>query len=163
MLSIYITQSLEATTQGAKKTDEKTGEEAGVRTDVIYFFCSAEDERRNNSAAVIRGLLWQITGKRPDLTKHLLEYLETPERTQSSLSSLGTLWSMFVKLVHDPAFGSVFCVVDGLDECNEDSRRLIITKLMDFASPESANVSKTTLKLALVSRDIPGLKSCVRI
>ena len=146
MLSIYLTQSLEA-----------------AERNVIYFFCSAEDEKRNSAGAVLRGLLWQVVGKQPDLTQHILEHFETSERTQTSLCSSETLWTMFVKVVSSPALANIFCLVDGLDECDDESRRWLIAKLIDSCSPESVDGSKTPQKIVLVSRDIPGLSSCERI
>lgn len=53
MLSIYLTQRLELEYNG----------------NAIYFFCSSAHSTRNTAAAVIRTLLWQITGKRPSLTR----------------------------------------------------------------------------------------------
>lgn len=53
MLSIYLNQKLEA----------KFGD------DVIYHFCSSEDEKRNRSTAVLRTLIWQMVTKQPALAR----------------------------------------------------------------------------------------------
>ena len=53
-------------------------------------------------------------------------------------------------MVRDPGIGSVFCVLDGLDECDEDSLEMLTEKLRDFFSK-----SPTSLKLIAVSRELP--------
>ena len=77
MISIYLTEELEGVAADAETAD---AEEAIV----IYFFCSSEDSKRNTAAAVLRGLLWQLTGKRPELTNILLTYFERPEEERRS-------------------------------------------------------------------------------
>ena len=45
-------------------------EELEEKQPVISYFCTNEDERRNNASAVLRSLLWQITRLHPDLAQH---------------------------------------------------------------------------------------------
>lgn len=142
MLSIYMTQSLEET------------------EDVIYFFCLAEDERRNSAAAILRSLIWQLIRKRPALANQLAEHFETPERTQTSLTCVETLWKIFARMVQGHAIGSVYCVLDGLDECDFGSRRWLTAKLMELFSPPTSGSIETTLRLAIVSREIGISRLC---
>ena len=79
MLSVYLTEELERHTASI--------DSAGL----AFFFCSASDEKRNTAVAVLRGLVYQLITKRPQLIKHVLPYFETPERIQQTLSSLETL------------------------------------------------------------------------
>ncbi|KAF7502472.1 hypothetical protein GJ744_005687 [Endocarpon pusillum] len=144
MLSIFLTEELEKDTQA------------------IYYFCSGEDEEHSSAAAVLRGLLWQITAKRPELTKHLLEQFDTPEKSQMAVASPEILWSLFVKLLQDPQVNTVFCVLDGLDECEEDSRRWLVRKLVDFFSPDDGGIT-AAWKLVVVSRPIPGFRPTARV
>ncbi|KAJ9658996.1 hypothetical protein H2198_003425 [Neophaeococcomyces mojaviensis] len=145
MLSIFLTEELEKDAQA------------------IYYFCSGEDEEHSSAAAILRGLLWQITAKRPELTKHLLEQFDTPEKSQTAVASPETLWSLFVKLLQDPQFNTVFCVLDGLDECDENSRRWLVRKLVDFFSPDDGGSSTATWNLVVVSRPIPGFRPTARV
>ena len=147
MLSIFLTQKLE---EIVRKTND---------ADLIYFFCTSEDGNRNHAHAILRGLLWQIVRKRPSLATHLVEYL-TPERSQTSLSSEETLWAMFVRLAQDPGLGKMYCVVDGLDECEPSSRRSLVSKLLELVPPHSTAFETSTLKVALISRDILELRAC---
>lgn len=69
ILSIFLTQELER--------DKQT----------IYYFCRAGDERHNNATSVLRALLWHLTTKQPELTGYLLEFFDTLEKEQTTLSS----------------------------------------------------------------------------
>jgi len=103
MLSIFLTEDLEREHQ------------------IIFYFCSSEDEKRNNAAAALRGLLWQVTARQPELTEHLLQYFDTPVRSQAALTSRETLWTIFAKVVSDQRLTPTLCLLDGLDECDNES------------------------------------------
>ena len=148
MLSVFLTDELK------RRTDNTQDAE------LAFFFCSAEDEKRNTAVAVLRGLVHQIIAKRPHLVKHALPYFETPERTQQTLSSLETLWLIFSKLIADAELGTMFCVLDGLDECEESTLRVLLPRIVSLITGESSSSTKGTFKLAIVSRDIAGLQGC---
>jgi ankyrin repeat protein len=151
MLSVFLTEELQKHTariEGAK---------------LVFFFCNAEDGRRNTAAAVLRGLVRQIIVKRPQLVKHALPDFETPERTQQTLSCFETLWVIFSKLVADAELGTMFCVLDGLDECEASTLRALVSRIVNLFAGDTVSSAEGTFKLAIVSRDIPGLQGCTRI
>jgi ankyrin repeat protein len=148
MLSVFLTEELE---RHAACVDS---------TELAFFFCSAQDEKRNTAAAAIRSLVYQIVSKRPQLVKHALPYFETPERTQQTLSSLEALWLIFGKLIADAEVGKMFCVLDGLDECEESTLRVLLPRIVSFFTSESSSSTKGTFRLAIVSRDMSGLRGC---
>jgi hypothetical protein len=148
MLSVFLTEELEKHTASIDNAE------------LAFFFCSAQDEKRNAAVAVLRGLVHQIIVKRPQLVKHALPYFETPEGTQQTLSSLETLWIIFSKLVADAELGTMFCVLDGLDECDKGTLRVLLPRIVSLLTDEASSSTKGTFKLAIVSRDMPGLRSC---
>ncbi|KAH8714814.1 hypothetical protein GQ44DRAFT_582173, partial [Phaeosphaeriaceae sp. PMI808] len=150
MLSVFLTEELEKKTSGTEEAQ------------LVYYFCSQQDEKRNTGVAVLRGLVRQIITKRPPLVKHALPYFETPERTQQTLSSLETLWFIFNQLVADPSLGTVFCVLDGLDECDQGTLRVLVPKIIRLLAPQAPSPT-TMFRLVIVSRDIPGLQECMRV
>ncbi|KAF3028327.1 hypothetical protein E8E12_000223 [Didymella heteroderae] len=151
MLSVFLTEELERHTARIDNAD------------LAFFFCSAEDEKRNTAVAVLRGLMHQIIAKRPQLTKHALPYFETPERTQQTVSSLETLWIIFSKLVVDAELGIVLCVLDGLDECEENVLKVLLPRIVSLLTSETPSSTKGGFKLAIVSRYMPGLQGCMSI
>jgi ankyrin repeat protein len=148
MISVFLTEELGKHTARIDNTE------------LAFFFCSAQDDRRNTAIAVLRGLVHQIIGKRPQLVKHALPHFETPERTQQTLSSLETLWLIFSKLVADAELGMMFCVVDGLDECEQSTLRGLLPRLVGLLAGGTPSSTHSTFKLAIVSRDMPSLRGC---
>jgi hypothetical protein len=115
----------------------------------IYFFCSAADENRNTATAILCGLLWHVTGIFPDLTGTLRErFSALPE---DALSSRETLWSMLTWLLGSTRLPEVYCVIDALDECDEDSQQWFAKKIASLV------IGSTTLRVVVVSRKLLDL------
>jgi len=152
MLSIFLTEELERVSQQKRHNAE-----------LLFFFCSHQDEKLNTAVAILRGLLYQIVVKRPKLIKHVLPYLETPERAQLTLSSLETLWITFRRVIQDVDLGKMFCVLDGLDECDADSTSLLVAKLVELFTLNDSQITNGAFKIVIVSRNIPGLRSCTQV
>lgn len=132
-------------------------QELGIGTTTIFFFCSADDEKRNTAIAVIRGLLWQLTEEFPSLTTTLRERL--PSNVKAALSSRETLWVSFIHLVGVLNCERLYCVIDGLDECEEDSRRWLAKKLVSLNHTNSAS----KLKAVVVSRKLLELRNVLQL
>ncbi|KAL5371034.1 hypothetical protein DPSP01_014534 [Paraphaeosphaeria sporulosa] len=66
MMSVYLTEEL-----------ERHAADMG-NADLAFFFCSAQEEKRNTAVAVLRGLVHQTVVKRPQLAKYVLAHFETP-------------------------------------------------------------------------------------
>jgi hypothetical protein len=107
MLSFYLTQQFD-------KLQNR---------EVIYFFCSSEHPTRSTATAIIRTLLWQMIVIRRKLTKVISPYFDPPERTQAMLSTPGSLWEIFAKVTQSSELGKMQCLIDGLDECDDESSR----------------------------------------
>jgi ankyrin repeat protein len=151
MLSIFLTEELERILPETENAE------------LLFYFCSHQDEKRNTAVAILRGLVYQVIVKRPNLVKHVLSYFEAPEKVQLTLSSLEALWIIFRKLLQDPDLGTTFCVLDGLDECDEGSLRLLVAKLVDFFSSQNLQPTDRVFKLAIVSREILGLHGVAQV
>jgi hypothetical protein len=147
MMSIFLTEELENHT--ARRSD----------AEMFFFFCSAQDEKRNTGVTILRGILYQMIAKRPQLITHALPYFETPERTRQTLSSLETLWIIFTKLVADTALGFMFCVLDGLDECDESATRVLLPRINALLTDKTPSTTGM-FRLVVVSREIHALRGC---
>ncbi|KAL7936392.1 ankyrin repeat-containing domain protein [Trichoderma chlorosporum] len=143
MLSIFLTEELESSYSQDK---------------LLFFFCTNGDNDRNNATAVLRGLAYQLLTKYSSLSKHISSYFESEKTTTNTLSSPVTLWMMFEKLLQAPELGTIFCVLDGLDECDEGSIEILVKHFRDLYSQTGhAGGITPKLKLAIVSRKVHGL------
>jgi hypothetical protein len=97
---------------------------------LAYFFCIHTDDRKNHAAYILRSLLWQILREHPSLAKPLRLKYDSEKEDIFSISKTG-LQSLLVGLDHttdNPNFHGYF-VIDGLDECSEESRDIFLRYL----------------------------------
>jgi hypothetical protein len=143
-------------------------EELEVRAMTTYFFCRAEFERRNTAIGVLRGLIWHLMVQFTDTTRCsrvVLDALQTKHRTMDTdsprhmealLSSRETLWVLFTRLLSESRLERTFCILDGLDECDEDSQSWLVTKILSLKN----DGGKNGLKLIVTSRELINLRDC---
>ncbi|GAM44151.1 NACHT and Ankyrin domain protein [Talaromyces pinophilus] len=151
MLSIFLTEEIERVVQNMEDAN------------MLFYFCTHKYEKHNTAVAMIRGLVYQIVTNRPKLIKHVLPSFETPERARQTLSSLDSLWIIFRRLVQDIDIGTTFCVIDGLDECDEDTLSVLVPKIAGIFSQEPSQPTTRLFKMVIISRDIPGLRGCLQV
>jgi hypothetical protein len=54
-------------------------------------------------------------------------------------------------------------VLDGLDECEENTLRVLLLRIVSLLSADVPSSTRGAFKLAIVSRDMLGLQDCTRI
>ena len=140
MMSIFLAEELEQT---ARLSQNKL---------FLQYFCDNKDEKRNTAVAVIRGLLYQLLQLRRKLFSHILP---TFEIQKEPLFSFETLWRIFESMVCDPSLETTYCVLDGLDECDEASLEILLGKFAALLSAKLYGSSACHLNLLIVSRDFP--------
>jgi hypothetical protein len=138
MMSIFLTHTLERQNQD----------------NVIYYFCNSEDDRNSTSSAILRALIWKIMAKRPELACLVLPYFETPEGAQAMLSTPGILFELLSKLAQGSTMAPMYCIIDGLDECEKDSIRWIASRLPTLYR----GTHMIKMRICVVSRDILELR-----
>ena len=116
---------------------------------------------------MLRGLIWQLLGI-INLGPHAekwLEYFKEDGRSRSTVSDPSALWEVLQLLLQTPGLSRVFIVLDGLDECGDESKVFIISKLQSLINNKtrSNTPSSTPLKLVLVSRELHGMNSFQRL
>ncbi|KAF9772599.1 hypothetical protein IL306_009690 [Fusarium sp. DS 682] len=124
MLAIYLSEQLE---QLASCLPTET---------VIYFFCNYGNINANSATAVLRGLIWQLCRLRPTLIHHGLEKTVSVDAGRIALAtnSIETLWQIFTAMIQDPTAGTITCVLDGINECDDSSIRTLTEKFSELIS-----------------------------
>ncbi|KFY68330.1 hypothetical protein V498_10663 [Pseudogymnoascus sp. VKM F-4517 (FW-2822)] len=138
MISIFIAEELEQTAADTQDTL------------FLQYFCDNKSDKRNTGVAIIRGLLFQLLQLQPKLVEYILPRFEVEKE---SLFTLEALWRIFEAMICDTTLGTVYCVLDGLDECEESSLLVLLEKLEALFSADSSSTHR--LKLLIVSRDHP--------
>ncbi|KAF5132939.1 Vegetative incompatibility protein HET-E-1 [Metarhizium anisopliae] len=132
-------------------------EELEKNAEVIFCFCSHLLDELNTAVGVLRQLIYQLIEKHRILFKHISGYFDGPGKAQM-LSSPEALWIVLRTILQAPDLGTVFCVLDGLDECDQFSSELLAHKFCDLFSLENSKLSQGRFKLAIVSGSTRGLE-----
>jgi ABC-type phosphate/phosphonate transport system substrate-binding protein len=67
-------------------------------------------------------------------------------------TTFSKLWSIFILAATDPLAGDVICVLDALDECNEQEQQRLIKALENFCLHQRTLFSASRLKFLITSR-----------
>jgi ankyrin repeat protein len=151
MMSIFLTEELE------RLAFASTGVQA------VFYFCNIQDEKRNTALAILRSLIHQIITQTPDLAKHAQAYFTPDDQQRQTLTSFETLWMILRGIVTDKSLPTTFCVLDGLDESDEQALELLVPRLVDLLSADPSPNTASAFRLAIVSRDIHSLHGCVQV
>ncbi|KAL2816638.1 hypothetical protein BDW59DRAFT_136665 [Aspergillus cavernicola] len=141
MLAIYITEELQPVVDSAQ----------GV---LLYYFCSNRDKNRNTAVTIMRGVIHQWLSIHPHLAQHIQNYFDGSETTKYTISSFICLWKLFLILLHQSGSCQVVCVLDGLDECEEESLKQLLDVLGEYFL--ESEKPRACLKVILLSRPQPG-------
>ncbi|KAF2494497.1 ankyrin, partial [Lophium mytilinum] len=138
---------------------------------VLYFFCDSSREVTGNM--ILRSLIYQMLELDTSLFEHIQKIYRIRKQELLSDSGFELLWSVFTRMVQRPrsaeyqtkTLAPVYCILDGLDECNEASldsflknlTRLYPNEYDEASSPSSSDSSDppppTRLKVIVSSRE----------
>jgi len=86
----------------------------------------------------------------PQLIRHALpSYYEIGAKLSTIFPKL---WSIFIAAATDPLAGDVICLLDALDECDEQEQQWLIKSLEDFCLHQRTLFSASRLKFLVTSR-----------
>ncbi|CZR58258.1 uncharacterized protein PAC_08149 [Phialocephala subalpina] len=132
------------------KLEEKERQDSTMT--LAYYFCDNKDERRNTALVLLRGLLFQLLSKRPDLFKHAeKDYDVMKDQLPKLFENLHPLWRIIRSMLKDREAGKVYILVDALDECEGSSRKDFLDLLQILFTSQSLD-EPTNLKFLITCR-----------
>ncbi|KAF5535210.1 NACHT ankyrin domain-containing protein [Fusarium phyllophilum] len=142
VISLFLLEQVEKMCQG---TDDH----------LLFYFCRFQHEYYNKPENLLRSLAYELLSFSTDKSRTLevFSYLDTKEKAENALSSLECLWKILEILLSQSDLSTVYCIVDGVDECQ--SSDVLICKFRDYCA--SAVGRKGPLRLALLGRDVDTL------
>ncbi|KAJ4855087.1 NACHT domain-containing protein [Trichoderma breve] len=122
-----------------------------------YFFCQGTDPNFNNATAVLRGIIYSLATQKPSLIEHVQQaYKNVGSRSLfDGINAWITLSGVFVKMLQDPALENACLIVDALDECESDRK-----KLLDLIV--GSTLATPQVKWILSSRNYPDIEAKIR-
>lgn len=119
----------------------------------LFFFCDYRNSKRNSAVSALRGLMYQLVHHQQSLINVILPQWKVQQDALFVDSSFEALWKIFLSMIDESNFRSVYCVIDALDECDDESQRKLLVKLQTLFKNENGLSRK--LKLAVLSREHP--------
>lgn len=122
---------------------------------VLEYYCDKGNPHRNTALCVLRSLLCQLLNVSNDLYQEILEELDLCRRRNHDLASnayIETLWRIFKSMV-EKLPKNIFFILDGLDECDDDSIKFLQSKLEGFYGAVDAK-AQMKFKTIIVSRSL---------
>jgi len=123
---------------------------------VCYFFFKDGDEKQNSAIHALCALLHQLFTVNNSLIKHAMTQFKN--KKHKFTEEFQALWEVFVSAAADPNCGKVICIVDGLDECEEFTRKLLIKSLVELYSDLGNQNTNALLKFIVTSRPYPSIE-----
>jgi hypothetical protein len=130
---------------------------------VYAFFSRKDDEKRNNAVAVLRGVIYQILSSKPTLMNVIKTEMEGDNKSTSALTSREALWLMLEKLIRNIRLPSAYCLLDGMDECDQESINLLRHKILALCVGSNSCTGAGRLQWLIISRDLGDIHGCARI
>jgi ankyrin repeat protein len=122
---------------------------------VVYFICDNKHADFRTKESILGSLLHQLIVSNPILVRHATAHYKY--KKESIASSAATLWAIFEDILRGEDIATVYCILDALDECEDETRKWILRKLSRLFSVRldgRAHGSKGTghLKMVITSR-----------
>ena len=120
-------------------------------TQILYYFFKDTSPEQRSATRAVSTILHQLLAARPQLIRHALpSYREIGAALSQTFPKL---WSIFSAAVADPSAGDVICVLDALDECNEQEQQTLTQAIQQILS------SASRLKILITSRPYFEIRS----
>ncbi|KAK2616717.1 hypothetical protein QQS21_000329 [Conoideocrella luteorostrata] len=114
---------------------------------LAFFFCDSSFGTRRTASSVIRSLLLQLIQQHPSLINYVLPKYAL--RNTELFESFDALWEIFISAAADTHTGRKYCIIDALDECDQDSQKLLLYQLRRTFQCSEA---QQNLRILVISR-----------
>ncbi|KAH7019650.1 hypothetical protein EDB80DRAFT_676627 [Ilyonectria destructans] len=117
---------------------------------VLIYLCQNKNKQTDGRAVLI-SLIFQIIERHRSMIRHVRRVFEL--QGSSMIQSFSSLWGIFLRIVKDPKAGSLYVILDALDECEQVSCHQLLESISDMLADSSHPMqSGTTVKFLITSR-----------
>ncbi|KAL2844553.1 hypothetical protein BJY01DRAFT_248064 [Aspergillus pseudoustus] len=120
---------------------------SGQKT-LAYFFCESSSDKHISATSILRGLLYQLIQQHPEWVSFLMpKYSIQKDRF---FASFDALWSVLLAIAKQN--GEIYCIIDALDECTQDSQETLLAQLGQTFDTTSGGSGDLGIHLMITSR-----------
>ncbi|KAM6484201.1 hypothetical protein HDV62DRAFT_357636 [Trichoderma sp. SZMC 28011] len=145
-MAIFLTEELATTFYN---TDGRT---------LLYFFCDSGFDKQKTATSVLRGLLFQLVEQHRQLLSHIIPSYE--QRGRELFESFDALWKVFIAAAADQSLGQTYCIIDALDECDQESQNILLYQLQETFQNQN-NLSN--IRILITSRPYPEIREYLKV
>ncbi|KAI0133837.1 ankyrin repeat protein [Xylariales sp. AK1849] len=128
----------------------------GNTKNILYFFFKAGSVEQRSAVRGLSAILHQLYTSQPELMKSAQKILQLPGQ---HVLQLATLWRILTDSVDRDVAKETLCIIDGLDECEESSRRDLISLISRyFTDSDDQGNQKRKMRLLITSRPDNSIK-----
>ena len=120
---------------------------------VLYYFFKDTSEDQRSVPRAIASLLHQLFESKPMLLRYALPKFR--HRGNAMMSSLTGLWAILTEALASSIAGNVACVLDALDECDDEQGRQLMTLIHTLFAEHNA----INLRILITSRPYLSLQA----
>ncbi|KAH8660524.1 hypothetical protein BX600DRAFT_438738 [Xylariales sp. PMI_506] len=120
---------------------------------VCYFFFKSDNTEQSKAEYALQSILYQIYSTQRELIKVGMDYLNG-----GNINNLKSLWAAFVASAQDPNAQKTICIIDGLDECEPESRKLLLLLIRESFVGQARKeplLSEPTIQLKMMVASRP--------
>jgi hypothetical protein len=125
----------------------------GSSAAITYFFCQSTRQELNNAVSVLRGLIYLLVDKEPELLRHVQKrYKAAGSGLFDGPNGVYALREILSDILHDPKLPMTLLLIDALDECTSGRDELLHIITDDSLAPRSR------VKWLVTSRNLPDIE-----
>jgi hypothetical protein len=124
-----------------------------------FYFCQATHTELRSAVSVLRGLLWLLCHRQPQLTSLVRSKYDSQGRKLFEDGyAFESLKMIFLDMLKDPCLREAVFVVDALDECSDDSREDLIDFILEASRDYSSKWVVSSRNWPLIEVQFRGSK-----
>ena len=127
-----------------------------------YFFFDENSPENRNVNNALCAILHQLFAQNPNLIKHASTACS--ENGDKLPGLFEPLWKSFAAAILDPGVDTIYCVIDGLDECSPDGRALLLQEIVKLSQYHGTEMDTNGTEMGTNGTEMsdnpktPGLK-----
>ncbi|KUL91027.1 hypothetical protein ZTR_01003 [Talaromyces verruculosus] len=119
---------------------------------LAYFFCTSNNQKQKTAVAIFEALIYQFIMEKRQLIGFLPPDLK---KIKENLQDFDTMWDVLMKIGNHSSTGEKYCIIDGLDECEESDRTALLRQIGITFKSNSDGDSEPKINILILSRLYP--------
>jgi hypothetical protein len=131
----------------AAQADDTQVDVTEKRTQVLYFFCNRHHDLRNTASSILKSWIHQLLQQWPDVSHIVRSHLQSDTVRYLASDYVPALSKVLRQFWRHQHAGKTYCIIDGLDECDEKSVSNMVRLLSRMFPKEGCRGNHASVKV----------------